>query len=361
MNELRGNIVSNNIIFSGRIIFDDFIKEIIFEKDFDYTNYIIPGFVDLHCHGGKGFDSMQGVEAMNYLADFHLLNGTTTLFPTTVTANLTDTINSVKGLNRFLEFNKKKTNIDGIHLEGPFLNANKLGAQPPITQHPSFDFIKPLLAEAPIKIVTLAPELEGSLELIKLLKRTGIKPQIGHSLADYDCCVSAIEQGVESFTHLFNAMSGLDHRNPGAVAAAFKNLKFSEIICDLIHVDQIMIQLAYKNIKYLYAITDSISASGMPDGEYKLGSNTVFKKNNSVNLKEGTLGGSLLTMDMVFKNLIDIGFSIQEAVQITSTNASNYLARNDIGKISIGSRSNLLVLDHDHVLKQVYLNGALVK
>ena len=360
MKELCGNIVSNNKVFSGKLIFDNLIREIKFVNDIKYKNYIVPGFIDLHCHGGKGFDSMEGIESIKKLADYHLSNVTTTLYPTTVTATLNNTFQSVKGLNRYLSLNKEATNIEGIHLEGPFLNSHKLGAQPPFTQLPDFNFIKPLLKEAPIKIMTLAPEIDGALELIDLLNENGIKPQIGHSLANYDCCSLAIEKGVESFTHLYNAMSGLDHREPGVVAAAFNNLKFSEIICDLIHVDKNMIELAYNNIEHLYAITDSISASGMPDGEYKLGTYMVRKKNNTVKLKEGTLGGSLLTMDKAFKNLIEIGFSIQEAVKITSTNAASYLRRNDIGQIAEGSKSNIVVLDSDFDLQDVYLNGTLV-
>tara|TARA_B100001094_G_C17497715_1_gene469571 strand:- start:44 stop:517 length:474 start_codon:yes stop_codon:yes gene_type:complete len=152
-------------------------------------------------------------------------------------------------------------------------------------------------------------------------------------------------------------MSGFEHRDPGAVASAFSNLNYSEIICDLIHVHSDMIKLAYKNIKDLYVITDCISASGMKDGEYNLGLNKVFKKGNIVKLNNNTLGGSVLTMQQAFKNLINIGFSIIEAVQMTSTNAAKYLNRKDIGNLNVGSYANFLVLDKDFNILKVFLNG----
>ena len=152
-------------------------------------------------------------------------------------------------------------------------------------------------------------------------------------------------------------MSGLDHRNPGVAVAAFKNGMFAEIICDLVHVNKEMIKLASKNIKYIYAVTDCISGSGMPDGEYDLGTYKVVKKNNIVKLDDNTLGGSIATMDIIFANLINIGFSLQEAVKMTSTNASNYMGYKDIGSIAIDNKANLLNLDSKFSLKEVFLNG----
>jgi len=355
--EISGKIVCGEDIISGTIIFEDIIKDLKFEKNKNFTNYIIPGFVDLHCHGGNGYDSMEGLESIKKISEYHLFHGTTTLYPTTVTAKLEDTLKALKGLNNYLNLNKEISNIEGIHLEGPFINPNKMGAQPPFAQLPSYSFIKTLIKEAPIKIMTLSPEIKGGLELIDFLIKNDIKPQIGHSLADYNCCILAIKKGVNSFTHLYNAMSGFQHRNPGVAAAAFSKAKYAEIICDLIHVNKEMIKLAFKNIHRLYTITDSISASGMPDGKYKVGTYEVYKKNGVVKLNEDTLGGSIVTMDIAFKNLIEIGFSIQEAVKMTSTNAARYLNRKDIGFIKEGMRSNFVLLDKSHNIIDVYLNG----
>jgi len=357
MESISGKIIINDKIISGNLLFNNKVIEIIDDKTLKNENFILPGFIDLHCHGGNGFDTMEGLESIVELSKYHLENGTTTFFPTTVTASYNDTFKALKGLNDYINRNKFQINIEGIHLEGPFINPKKLGAQPPFTQIPNLDFIKNLLKQAPIKIMTLAPEIDGGLDLIERLIELDIKPQIGHTLASTDICNLSINKGVESFTHLYNAMSGFDHREPGAVASAFANLNYSEIICDLIHVHPYMIKLAYKNIKDLYVITDCISASGMKDGEYNLGVNRVFKKGNIVKLNNKTLGGSVLTMQQAFKNLLKIGFSIIEAVQMTSTNAAKYLNRKDIGNLNVGSYANILVLDKNFNILKVFLNG----
>lgn len=357
MESISGKIIINDKIISGNLLFNNKVIEIIDDKTLNNENFILPGFIDLHCHGGNGFDTMEGLESIVELSKYHLENGTTTFFPTTVTASYNDTFKALNGLNDYINRNKFQINIEGIHLEGPFINPKKLGAQPPFTQIPNLDFIKNLLKQAPIKIITLAPEIDGGLDLIERLIELDIKPQIGHTLASTDICNLSINKGVESFTHLYNAMSGFDHREPGAVASAFANLNYSEIICDLIHVHPYMIKLAYKNIKDLYVITDCISASGMKDGEYNLGVNRVFKKGNIVKLNNKTLGGSVLTMQQAFKNLLKIGFSIIEAVQMTSTNAAKYLNRKDIGNLNVGSYANILVLDKNFNILKVFLNG----
>ena len=358
--EISGKIVCGEDIIPGTIVFEDIIKDLKSEKDKNYTNFIIPVFIDLHCHGGNGYDSMEGLQSIKKISEYHLFHGTTTLYPTTVTAKLEDTLEALKGLNNYLNQNKTISNIEGIHLEGPFINPNKMGAQPPFAQLPNYSFVQTLVKEAPIKIMTVAPEIKGGLELIDFLIKNDIKPQIGHSLADYDCCTLALEKGVKSFTHLYNAMSGFQHRKPGVVAAAFSKAKYAEIICDLVHVDKEMIKLAFKNIDNLYSVTDSISASGMPDGKYKIGTYEVIKKKGVVKLNEDTLGGSIVTMAKTFKNLIEIGFSMQEAVKMTSSNAARYLDRKDIGNTSKDAKANLLVLDSELNLIKIYLNGNLI-
>ena len=357
MSKISGNIVFEDRIFSGSMNFENNIVEINTEENKKYSNFIIPGFIDLHCHGGNGFDAMEGIEAIINLSNYHLSNGTTTLYPTTVTARLQDTKCALKGLKKYLNINSNDTNIGGIHLEGPFINPEKLGAQPPFAQIPNFEFVKILMDEAPIKIMTIAPEIQNGLDFLEFLTSNNIKPQIGHTLADFDCCNLAIKKGVRSFTHLYNAMSGFDHRKPGAVASAFSNMEYSEIICDLIHVHKDMIKLASNNISKLYVITDCISAAGMPDGKYKIGSNEIYKKDGVVKLNEKTLGGSILTMNKAFKNLLDIGFSINDAVRMTSTNAAKYLKRNNIGRLSEGCIANFLVIDSNFDLVNVFLNG----
>ena len=268
MKSISGKIVNHDNVFNGFVEFSKRIESVSRDDDLDTENIIIPGFVDLHCHGGQGFDTMAGLSSIKKMSQYHLVHGTTTLLPTTLTATLNDTIKALQGFNGFIDQHEYTTNILGIHLEGPFINPNKLGAQPPQAQLPNIEFIKKIKDNAKIKVITMAPELEGAEILINYLINNNINVQIGHSLADYNYCMKVMNKHNIGFTHLFNAMSGCDHRNPGVATAALNHAKYSEIICDLLHVDKANIYLAHKSIPNLYAISDAISACGMSDGKY---------------------------------------------------------------------------------------------
>ena len=161
---------------------------------------------------------MDGINSIKSMADFHLSKGTTSLLATTWTNNFENTF---EALNNFdLNFSNKNNNLIGVHLEGPFINPNKLGAQPAMSQEPSIDFVKKIKKIADVKVITIAPEIENIDSLIEYLIQNNIKIQIGHSLANYQCCKNLLDKTNISFTHLYNAMSGNDHRNPGVVTAA---------------------------------------------------------------------------------------------------------------------------------------------
>ena len=356
LKKISGKIINHDKSFFGEIIFDKNIYEIKNNQDSINENIIIPGFVDLHCHGGNGYDTMDGVDSIKSMANFHLSKGTTSLLATTWTNNFENTFNA---LNNFdINFKNKNTNLLGVHLEGPFINPNKLGAQPPLSQEPSIDFIKNIKKVANVKVITIAPEIKNIDSLINYLLKENIKIQIGHSLANYQCCKNLIDKSDISFTHLYNAMSGNDHRNPGVVTAALLHAKYSEIICDFNHVSPQLIHLASKNIPYLYAITDAISACGTEDGDYKFAGIEIEKKNNKVLLKNtSTLAGSVIDMHTTFKNLISIGYEKKNAVAMTSYNASKYLNLNNIGKVKENYKANFLVLDKHYNIIDIFLNG----
>ena len=355
MNKISGTIVNHNSTFEGEIDFDKRIKNIRNTRKVNNQNYIIPGFVDLHCHGGNGFDTMEGANSIVNMSKYHLKHGTTSIMPTTWTNNFEKTFEALKDFNKIKEDN---LNLLGIHLEGPFINPDKLGAQPNFTQEPSLEFVKKLRDIADIKIITIAPEIQGMNNFIKELSDLKIKIQFGHSLADFNCCDNIMNKYQIGFTHLYNAMSGNKHREPGVLSAALSKGKFAEIICDKIHVSEQSIKIAKKCINGLYAITDSINASGLKDGEYTFAKNKIKKENNSVKIVDsGTLAGSIITMDKTFKNLIEMNFSIQEAVELTSYNASRYIGNLNIGEIKTGFSSNFLVLDKKFNLIDVYLEG----
>ena len=357
MKKIKGKIVNYNETFLGEIIFNSKIKEIKKIKNVEEEIFIIPGFIDLHCHGAKNSDTMNGIKDIKQLANFHLEKGTTSLLPTTWTNNLENTYKALENFNsNFL--NKIDSNVLGVHLEGPFINPDKLGAQPPLTQKPNIDFINQIEKIAKIRVITLAPELEGSEKFVDELIKRNIRVQIGHSLAKYDCCVKFINKYLIGFTHLYNAMSGNDHRNPGVLSAALNKAAYSEIICDLIHVNEPAIKIASKCIPNLYAVTDSMTATGMPDGTYNFANLKVEKKNNLAVIKNSsTLAGSVIDMHKTFLNLIKINFSMEKAVAMTSYNASKYLGLNDIGKIKEEFNANFVIMDKNYNIKNVYLNG----
>ena len=355
MNRISGTIVNHDSTFEGEIDFDKTIKNIRNTKKVNNQNYIIPGFVDLHCHGGNGFDTMEGANSIVNMSKYHLMHGTTSIFPTTWTNTFDHTFKALNNFNKIKEIN---LNILGVHLEGPFINPHKLGAQPNLTQKPSLEFVKKLSDVADIKIITIAPEIQGMNNFIKELSDLKIKIQFGHTIADFNCCDDIMNKYQIGFTHLYNAMSGNNHREPGVLSAALSKGKFAEIICDNIHVDEQSIKIAKKCIPGLYAVTDSISASGLKDGEYVFAKNKIKKEKNSVKLIDTeTLAGSIITMDKTFRNLINMNFSTQEAVELTSYNATKYLGLSNIGKIEKGFLSNFLVLDKEFKIIDVYLEG----
>ncbi len=355
MKNIKGKIINHDCSFNGEIIFEDNIKVINKLSDSKADNYIIPGFIDLHCHGGDGADTMEGIDSIQKMATYHLSQGTTSLLPTTWTSTFEHTYNALNGLQKLVNLD---SNIFGVHLEGPFINPNKLGAQPPLTQKPSKEFIDKIKKFADVKVITIAPEIEGMNEFIPFLEKHKIKIQFGHSLADYNCCKKFMKNYSIGFTHLYNAMSGNNHRDPGVLSAALAYGEYAEIICDLKHVSEEAIKIAKKCIKNLYAVTDSIGAAGLKDGDYKFANVNITKKDDLITLSNSsTLAGSVVSMHKTFLNLLKIKFSIEEAVEMTSFNASKYLNLNDVGMIKEGYKSNFVILDKNYNIKNVYLKG----
>jgi len=206
--------------------------------------------------------------------------------------------------------------------------------------------------------VTLSPEREAHREAIAALAARGIRVQLGHSNATYEEGVDALKRGASGFTHLFNAMSGLHHRAPGLAGAALAHADYAEIIPDLLHVHPGAIRAALRAIPHLYCVTDSTSASGMPDGEYRLGRHVVNKCLGGVRLADGTLAGSTLTMDVALKNLVDrLGLDLADASRRVSTHAADFLGLADRGRIAPGQWADLVVLDRDLAVAQVYVEG----
>ena len=245
----------------------------------------------------------------------------------------------------------------GVHLEGPYINPGRLGAQPDFAITATLADVLALHALAPLRLVTLAPELPGHIELIVALRAQGFVVQIGHSAGSFEDGVAALAAGATGFTHLFNAMTGLHHREPGMVGAALAHAERAEIIPDLLHVHPGAIRVALRAIPGLYCVTDSTAAAGMPDGDYRLGRHTVTKCLGGVRLPDGTLAGSTLTMDQALRNLVGLGLSLAEASRRTATIAAEHLGLADRGALAPGAWADVVVLDASLQLQRVLIEG----
>jgi N-acetylglucosamine-6-phosphate deacetylase len=319
---------------------------------------VLPGFIDTHVHGGAGYDIMQGMDAASEVARCHARHGTTALLATTMTAPLADIENALRSLAPACHTRPTQgARVLGVHLEGPYINAGKLGAQPPFAVPINIEQVQALHALAPLRLITLAPEMPGHLACIAPLNKAGFRVQIGHTDGTYEQGLQALEQGATGFTHLFNAMSGLHHRAPGMVGAALAHARFSEIIPDLLHVHPGAIKAAARAIPCLFCVTDSTSATGMPDGDYALGRHRVTKCLGGVRLADGTLAGSVLTMDQALRNLVAIGVKLDDASKMVSTHAADYLGCNELGRLAPGACADLVVMDQALNLTRVVIDG----
>ena len=320
---------------------------------------VLPGFIDLHVHGGGGADTMQAGQAIDTIARTHARHGTTSLLATTMTAprgEIEAALRAVAGACNTRSDGAAR--VLGVHLEGPYISPDMLGAQPAFAATPSAAEILALHALAPIRVVTLAPELPGALETTAALVAAGIRVQIGHSTASYEQACAALQRGASGFTHLFNAMSGLHQRAPGAVGAALAHAQHAELIPDLLHVHPGAMRAALRAIPGLYCVTDATAAAAMPDGEYRLGRHLVRKCASGVRLADGTLAGSTLTMDQALRNLVEaLGLSLREASLRVSTHAAQYLGLADRGVLAVGASADIVVVNARLRLRQAIVEG----
>ncbi len=371
MKRIAGNILTPDGFVGGVIEFGDDgrVRRVsgdpAAERDVRNSTQpiVIPGFVDLHVHGGGGRDIMDGGDALRCVSELHARHGTTALLATTMTAPVADlnaAFAAMHGVGR--DHSRAGSRVLGVHLEGPYINQGKLGAQPDFTRTIQTTELRRLNDLFPIRLITLAPEVPGNMDIIESLCEAGFRVQIGHTLGTYEEGRQAMSRGAAGFTHLFNAMTSLHHRTPGMVGVALAHAQYAEIIPDLIHVHPGAIRVALRAIPGLYCVTDSTAAAGMPDGEYRLGRHTVTKCLGGVRLADGTLAGSTLTMDQAFRNLVnDIGLTLADASRRVSTHAADYLGVTDRGRLAPGAWGDAVLLDRDFKLLDVYVEGSSIE
>ncbi len=362
-------IVKTNIgIENGRIAYIGNEENI--EPIFETDGIVVPGFIDEHIHGAGGADAMDGtVEALQTISEFLAREGTTGFLATTMTQSPENITNALKAVKKVREKGEYKgAEVLGVHLEGPFISPKHVGAQPleyvATPDAELFDKYNEASGNS-IKIVTLAPEVEGGLGLVKHLSNIGVVASVGHTGGKYADVVNAVAAGATNVTHTYNAQTGLHHREAGVVGAAMLLDELNcEMICDTIHVSVPAIKLVIKNKphdKYTL-ITDAMRAKGMPDGKSELGGQDVFVNNGEARLADGTLAGSVLKMNVAVKNLVEkAGVSFTDAIDFPTYNpAKNIGVLNERGTIEVGKRADLTVLNSDFEVLYTLVNGKIV-
>ncbi|HVR37533.1 MAG TPA: N-acetylglucosamine-6-phosphate deacetylase [Thermoanaerobaculia bacterium] len=323
---------------------------------------IVPGFIDVHVHGGDGADFMDAHDEGNArILEFHARNGTTALAPTTLSSSRADLQNAVEAIARASA--DRGAEVVGIHLEGPYISAERAGAQDPKSiRAADIHEIAALLAEAPRLrwIITVAPEIEGARGLMEHF-RDRVLFSIGHTSADHATAVAALEWGAAHFTHLFNAMTELHHREPGVVGAALTSVNATaELIADGVHVHPAALRLAAMALPHRIAlVTDSIRASGLPDGDYKLYDHDVIVSDGAARLLDGRLAGSILTMSRAVQNMVELaGLPIETVIPLATEVPARILGvAGRKGKLEGGYDADVVVLSEKLEVEEVIVRG----
>lgn len=358
---LAGQILTPSGFVRGRLRCRAAIERIEPWAEAPADRFILPGFIDLHVHGGAGADCMDGADAVRRMARFHARHGTTAMLATTVTAPKDDLCAAFRGIGAAMAAaGPDEARILGAHLEGPFISPDALGAQPPFAIAPDLDLARELHRLAPIRVVTMAPEIDPDGALLAHFVALGTRAQIGHTTCSYAQAKAALAAGAAGFTHLFNAMSGLHHRAPGAVGAALAHGEWAELILDFLHVEEGAARAALRAIPGLYCITDAVAATGMPPGEYRLGRHRIVKDERSVRLADGTLAGSVLTMDQALRNLLRLGLPLEQAARHCATLPAEYLGLEDRGRLVPGAAADVVVIGGASQVEVVLIEGRTV-
>jgi len=316
---------------------------------------VLPGFIDLHVHGGGGADLMHGTtEAVRQVARTHARFGTTGLLATTLTASREATDRAITAARDVQRAGpgEDEARIFGIHLEGPYLCPARRGAQPAewVREPDPAELAHWIeLSEHTIRQITLAPERGGAEEVIRYARANGVIVSIGHTDATAAQTEKAVGWGATQATHVFNAMRGLHHREPGTVGACLARPEIvCEVIADGVHLDPLIVRLtlAAKGVSGVVLITDAIEGTAMPEGEYLLGGQTVIVQNGTAAFADGTLAGSVLTMDRAFANVRRFaGVSVEEAARLSSGNAARQLGLSGkFGELTAGAAADIVIL-----------------
>ena len=361
-------VKKSTVVFDEKIVSigeDASVEEIVLPKG----AIVLPGFVDQHIHGAGGSDGMDAT-----IADYEIIaktvaaEGTTSFLITTMTQSVENITKAMEAVKEYKEGEHDGARVVGIHLEGPFIAPAHKGAQPlEYVAKPDVEVFKAYNAASgnSIKIVTLAPEMEGSDELIAYLTANGIVSSIGHTGAKCADIEKAIASGASNVTHTYNAQTALHHREIGTVGSAmlFDELN-CELIADTIHVSVPAMRLLVKNkpADKLSLITDAMRAKGIPDGISELGGQVVYVKNGEARLEDGTLAGSVLRMNRAIQNMVTkVGVPFTQAVDYATINPARMIGiDNEVGSIAVGKRADFTVLNENYDVLYTISGGKVI-
>ena len=366
------NIIYLDKIEKGSVLIENGKIKEINPSNVNYTEvidaeglYLSPGFIDVHIHGAGGCDTMDGtVESINTIAKTIVEHGTTSFTPTTMTVAAEDIRKSMKVIKKLKEEGTEGANVLGAHLEGPFISPKAIGAQNPnFLLAPSVENYNKIVGDYGDAVVsiTMAPEVEGAKELIKYLSDNGVTVSMGHTKATYDEAIEGIKCGACHSTHLYNAMTPFTHREPGVVGATFDTDITTETISDGIHISYPALRTAYKQkgTDKVLLVSDAMEACGMPDGQYSLGGQDVIVKNGAARLLDGTLAGSVLTLDKAVKNIYsNSNYPLNEVVRMATYNGAKHCHVEDHkGLIKEGYDADLILFNEDIEIQKVFVKG----
>ena len=306
---------------------------------------LYPGLFDIHSHGFVGYDTMEITEGGLYeMARYQFENGTTSWLPTTMTMDI-DTIRSV--VNRDLVCKEGCCRIEGFHMEGPYIADKYKGAQNgAFIKSPTMEELSTLRN---VKKLTLAPELPGALDFIReCAEKTDVVLSIGHSAADYDTAIAAIECGVTSLTHTFNAMPPLHHRDPGPIGAAVEKGIYAELICDGLHVSRAAVLTLYRALgpDRLILISDALRATGLGDGDFSFGGQKILVRDGVARIEAGNLAGSTTPLLGCVKKAVEFGIPKKDALRMASATPARSLGLKK-GELCVGYDAEFILLDRD--------------
>lgn len=328
--------------------------------------YVLPGLIDTHVHGTHGDDVMlSGADGIRRISARFPQYGTTAWLPSTISARHGELVDAIRWCVEAQKNPAEGAEIVGLHVEGPYINLKRKGAQPAEgVRDPDMGEVEELLqaAEGQMRVMTLAPELPGALELIRTLVARGVIASIGHTDATYDEALAGIQAGATHATHLFNAMRPLHHRDPGVIAACLNEPEvLAEVIPDGVHLDPRIVRLALrtKGPDRTALITDAFSATGLPDGEHTLGPHRVYVRGPLCTLEDGTIAGSILTMERAVRNAMEFArVSLVDAVRMSSLIPARIAGCADRkGSLEQGKDADVTLLDSEFRCRATWVRG----